>query len=59
MKQQMQHKGIKAVISTPALSGSTQRDTREPKTLESRLTAALGVGQGGGYQSDLKHSKKE
>lgn len=40
VKKQMQHKGIKAAISTPALSGSTQRDSSEAKTLESRLTAA-------------------
>lgn len=39
-KQQRQHKGIKAVTSTAALNRSTPRDSTEPKTFESRLTAA-------------------
>lgn len=52
VSEKMQHKAIKAAISTPALSGSALRDSSAPKTLESRLTVA----QGKGYQSDLEHS---
>lgn len=51
------HKSIKATITTSVLSRSTQRDSSESKTLESRLTGAWGwMGSGEGYQSYIKLS---
>lgn len=54
------HKSIKAAITTSALSRSTQRDSSESKTLESRLTEAWGVdGKRGGISKLSKAQLKE